>query len=49
MGYDAVTLAVRKLRGETPPKKNPLPPLLITKENVDAPDVSIRLHPKLEF
>ncbi len=49
MGHEAVMLAVRKLKGETPPKTNPLAPRLVTRENVDDPDIHAQLHPKLEF
>jgi hypothetical protein len=40
---------VRKLKGETPPKTNPLAPRLVTRDNLDDPDIHAQLHPKLEF
>jgi ribose transport system substrate-binding protein len=49
MGYEAVSLAVRKLRGETPPKENPLPARLVTRANMNEPEIYLQLHPKLEF
>jgi ribose transport system substrate-binding protein len=49
MGHEAVMLAVRKLKGETPPKTNPLAPRLVTRDNLDDPDIHAQLHPKLEF
>jgi ribose transport system substrate-binding protein len=48
MGYEAVMLAIRKLRGETPPKLNNLPPRLITRQNLDDPDVQKQLNPDLK-
>ena len=49
MGYESVVLAVRKLRGETPPKDNPLPARLVTRANMNEPEIHAQLHPKLEF
>ena len=49
MGYETVALAVRKIRGETPPKENSLAARLVTKENVSDPDMQAQLNPKLEF
>jgi ABC-type sugar transport system substrate-binding protein len=48
MGHDAVTAAVQKLNGATPQKIQNLPPLVVTRENVDDPDVQKRLHPDLD-
>ncbi len=48
MGYEAVIAAVRKLRGETPPRLNNLPARLITRENLSDPDVQQQLNPDLK-
>ena len=48
MGYESVVAAVRKLRGGSPPKLNPLPPRLITLENLNEPDVQVQLNPDLK-
>ncbi|MBI3470374.1 MAG: substrate-binding domain-containing protein [Candidatus Solibacter usitatus] len=48
MGHDAVTDAVRKLRGQTPVKINNLPPLVVTRENLDLPAVQKQLKPDLD-
>ncbi|MCL6508848.1 MAG: substrate-binding domain-containing protein [Bryobacteraceae bacterium] len=48
MGYESVMAAVRKLRGETPPKVNALPPRLITRANLDDPDVQAQINPDLK-
>jgi len=48
MGHDAVVAAVEKLKGATPPRIQNLPPRVITRENVDDPDVQKQLHPDLD-
>jgi ribose transport system substrate-binding protein len=48
MGYEAVAAAAKKLRGETPVKEQPLAPRLITRENMDDPDVRKQLNPDLK-
>lgn len=48
MGYESVMAAVRKLRGETPPKINALAPRLITRQNLDDPDVQAQINPDLK-
>jgi ribose transport system substrate-binding protein len=48
MGHDAVKAAVEKLKGATPPRIQNLPPRVITRENVDDPDVQKQLHPDLD-
>ena len=48
MGYEAVMAAVKKLRGETPPRFNSLPPRLITRENLFDADVQQQLNPDLK-
>jgi len=49
MGFDAVSLAVQKIRGGVPPKENNLAARLVTRENVNDPDIQAQLNPKLEF
>jgi ribose transport system substrate-binding protein len=48
MGHDAVVAAVEKLKGGTPQKIQNLPPRVVTKENLDDPDVQKQLHPDLD-
>lgn len=48
MGHDAVVAAIQKLRGQTPQKIQNLPPRVITRENLDDPDVQKQLHPDLD-
>lgn len=48
MGYEAVMAAVKKLRGETVPRLNNLPPRLITRENLSDSDVQQQLNPDLK-
>ena len=48
MGHDALTAAVQKLKGATPQKIQNLPPRVVTRENVDDPDVQKQLHPDLD-
>lgn len=48
MGQEAVRLALRKLRGETPPRENPLPARLVTRENMADPDVQAQVNPDLK-
>ncbi len=48
MGHDAVAAAVEKLKGGTPRKIQNLPPRVVTKENLDDPDVQKQLHPNLD-
>ena len=48
MGYDSVQAAVKKLQGGTPVKMQNLPPLLVTKENLNDPAVQKQLKPDLE-
>jgi ribose transport system substrate-binding protein len=48
MGYDSVQTAVEKLNGGTPKKIQNLPPLLVTKENLNDPKVQKQLKPDLE-
>jgi len=48
MGHDAVVAAVEKLKGGTPQKIQNLPPRVVTKENLDDPEVQKQLHPDLD-
>ncbi|HXI39391.1 MAG TPA: substrate-binding domain-containing protein [Bryobacteraceae bacterium] len=48
MGHDAVISAVEKLKGGTPQKIQNLPPRVVTKENLNDPDVARQLHPDLD-
>jgi len=48
MGHDALAAAVGKLRGGTPQKIQNIPPRLVTKENLDDPEVQKQLHPDLD-
>jgi len=48
MGYESVHNAVKKLRGESVQKMNNLPPLVVTRENLDDPTVARQLNPDLD-
>jgi ribose transport system substrate-binding protein len=48
MGYESVQAAVKKLRGGAPEKTNNLPPLLVTKDNLNDPAVQKQLKPDLD-
>jgi len=48
MGHDAVIAAVEKLKGRTPKKIQNLPPRVVTRENLDDPDVQKQLRPDLD-
>lgn len=48
MGHASVKAAVEKLRGGTPPKINNLPPRVVTRDNLNNPDVQRQLHPDLD-
>jgi ribose transport system substrate-binding protein len=48
MGYNSVQAAVKKLRGGTPEKVQNMPPRLVTKDNLNDPDVQKQLKPDLE-
>jgi ribose transport system substrate-binding protein len=47
MGYEAVTAAVRTLRGEKMAKIQDLPPRLVTAADLDKPEVQEQLHPDI--
>ncbi len=48
MGYEAVKTAVQKINGGTPQKIINLAPLVVTRENLNQPDVEARIHPEIE-
>jgi ribose transport system substrate-binding protein len=48
MGYESVLAAVNKLNGKPVEKNHPLPPRLITKANIDTPEVKAQLEPDLK-
>jgi ribose transport system substrate-binding protein len=48
IGYEAVRAAVEKLKGGNPPKEHPLDARLVTRENLNAPDVQKQLNPDLK-
>lgn len=47
IGYDSVKAAVQKLNGGTPQKDQSLPPLLVTRDNLNDPAVQKLLNPDL--
>jgi ribose transport system substrate-binding protein len=48
MGYESLEAAVKALKGEAVTKINNLAPRLITKEDLDKPDVKEQLNPDLK-
>jgi ribose transport system substrate-binding protein len=48
MGYDSVKAAVLKLNGGAPEKINNLPPLVVTRQNLDDPVVQAQVNPNLD-
>jgi ribose transport system substrate-binding protein len=48
MGYQAVSIAVQKLKGETPQKIQNLEPHLVTKADLDKPEIRALLSPDLK-
>lgn len=48
MGYDALKSAVRNLNGEQVPKMQNLEPRLVTREDLDKPEVQAQLNPDLK-
>ncbi len=48
MGYDSVKAALEKLNGGTPSKIQDLPPRLVTRENLNNPDIQQQLNPDLK-
>ncbi len=47
IGYQAVKAVVAKIHGETPPKRIDSPATVVTRENVDEPEIDKLLHPDL--
>jgi ribose transport system substrate-binding protein len=48
MGYESVVAAVHKIGGQSPEKIQNLAPRLVTRENIDNPDVKEQLNPDLK-
>jgi ribose transport system substrate-binding protein len=48
MGYQSVTVAVKKLNGETPQKIQNLEPRLVTRADLEKPEVQALLNPDLK-
>jgi len=48
MGFQSVMAAVDKLDGKPVEKNQPLPPRLITKSNIDSPEIKAQLEPDLK-
>jgi len=48
MGYNSVIAAVEKLDGKEVKKDQPLPPKLVTKENIDSAEVKAQVEPDLK-
>jgi ribose transport system substrate-binding protein len=48
MGYECVIAAVNKLDGKAVEKNHPMPPKLVTKANVDTPEIKAQLEPDLK-
>lgn len=48
MGYDSVSVAVRKLKGETPEKVQNLDARLVTQADLDKPEIQALLKPDLK-
>jgi ribose transport system substrate-binding protein len=48
MGYEAVQAAVAHLNGRTPEKIHNLPPRVVTRENLDDPEIQKQLNPDLD-
>jgi ribose transport system substrate-binding protein len=48
MGYESVVTAVKKLNGQEVRKINNLEPRLVTRDNLNAPDIQAQLNPDLK-
>ena len=48
MGYDSVHCAAKKLRGEPFPRIQSIEPRLVTKQNVDTPEIQEQINPDLK-
>jgi ribose transport system substrate-binding protein len=47
IGYQAVKTVIAALNGETPQKRIDSPAALVTRDNIDTPEVDALLHPDL--
>ena len=47
IGYEAVRTVIAAINGETPPKRIDSPATVVTRDNVDAPEIDKLLHPAL--
>ncbi len=48
IGYQAVKSVIAAMNGETPPKRMDSPATLVTRDNVDSPEIDKLLHPDLK-
>jgi ribose transport system substrate-binding protein len=48
MGFESVMAAINKLDGKPVEKNRPMPPRLVTRENVDTPEIKAQLEPDLK-
>ena len=48
IGYQAVKSVIAAINGETPPKRMDSPATLVTRDNVDSPEIDKLLHPDLK-
>jgi ribose transport system substrate-binding protein len=48
IGYQAVMSVLAAINGETPPKRMDSPAALVTRENIDSPEIDKLLHPDLK-
>jgi ribose transport system substrate-binding protein len=48
IGFEAVKTVVDKINGQTPPKRMDLPAVVVTKANLDSPDMQRLVKPKLQ-
>ncbi len=48
MGYESVMAAINKLDGKPVEKNRPMPPRLVTKANLDTPEIKAQLEPDLK-
>ena len=48
IGFEAVKTVVDKINGQTPPKHMDLPAVVVTKANLDSPDMQRLVKPKLQ-
>jgi ribose transport system substrate-binding protein len=48
MGYKSMVAAVAKLKGETPERIQNITPTLVTRENMDSPEIQKKINPDLD-